>query len=263
MTRNRTLAIVAVVVVLGAVGLYVAYDQVLRGDATPALALPSQEPGASSDTGTAATSDPVASDDPAAGESTDPGTGSGTLTAESAAGDWTVGSGSVAGYRVREQLADLPAESDAVGRTEAVTGTATVAASGDAIQVTAADISVDTTSLESDKSQRDNRLRSQGLETDQYPTATFSLTSPVDVPATIFDGGVVDVTLHGDLTVHGTTKTVDIPAQAQVSGDQVQIQGSLTFPLTDYGMTAPNVGGFILSIADEGTLEFLLILDRA
>jgi polyisoprenoid-binding protein YceI len=261
MTRNRTLAIVGLIVVLGAVGLYVAYDQVLRGDSTPALALPSQEPTATGDTGSAATSDPVASSDPVAGESAAPV--SGTLTAESAAGDWTVGSGSVAGYRVREQLANLPAESDAVGRTEAVTGTATVATNGDGIQVTAADISVDTTSIASDESRRDNRLRSEGLQTDDFPTATFTLTSPVDVPATVFDGGVVDVTLHGDLTVHGTTKTVDIPAQAQVSGDQVQIQGSLTFPLSDYGMTAPNVGGFILSIADQGTLEFLLVLDRA
>ena len=34
--------------------------------------------------------------------------------------------------------------------------------------------------------------------------------------------------------------------------------GSLGFPLSDYQMTAPNVGGFILSISDQGTLEFLV-----
>ncbi len=201
-----------------------------------------------------------------AGESVAPsaaaGGGAGTVTAASAVGTWTVGTGSAAGYRVREQLANLPAESDAVGRTDAVTGSATLAAAGDSVQVTAADISVDTTSITSDRSQRDNRLRSQGLETDQYPTATFKLTAPVDVPADAFSGGVVDVTLHGDLTLHGTTKTVDIPAQAQVQGGQLQIQGALTFPLSDYGMTAPNIGGFIVSIADQGTLEFLLLLDQ-
>ena len=260
MSRNRTLAIAGIVVLVGVVGLYVAYDQVLRGDSTPALALPSQAPAASSDTGAAATADPVA------GESVAPsaaaGGGAGTVTAASAIGTWTVGSGSAAGYRVREQLANLPAESDAVGRTEAVTGSVTLAAAGDSVQVTAADISVDTTSITSDRSQRDNRLRSQGLETDQYPTATFKLTAPVHVPADAFSGGVVDVTLHGDLTLHGTTKTVDIPAQAQVQGGQVQIQGALSFPLSDYGMTAPNIGGFIVSIADQGTLEFLLLLDQ-
>jgi polyisoprenoid-binding protein YceI len=261
MTRNRLIAVVGVVVALGAIGLFVAYDQVLSGDSTPALALPSQAPAASSDTGAAATSDPGAGESTAASAGT--GGGSGTVTAATAVGTWTVTGDSTAGYRVREQLADLPAESDAVGRTNAVTGTATVAAVGDSVQVTAADISVDTTSIASDKSQRDNRLRSQGLETDQYPTATFKLTSPVDVPADAFSGGVVDVTLHGDLTLHGTTKTVDIPAQAQIQGGQLQIQGSLSFPLSDYGMTAPNIGGFIVSIADQGTLEFLLVLDQA
>ena len=38
-------------------------------------------------------------------------------------GTWNVAPGSVAGYRVREKLAALPATSDAVGRTESVTGT--------------------------------------------------------------------------------------------------------------------------------------------
>ena len=260
MSRNRMLAIAGIVVLVGVVGLYVAYDQVLRGDSTPALALPSQAPAASSDTGAAATTDPVAGE--SAAPSAAAGGDAGTVTAASAIGTWTVGSGSAAGYRVREQLANLPAESDAVGRTDAVTGSVTLAAAGDSVQVTAADISVDTTSITSDRSQRDNRLRSQGLETDQYPTATFKLTAPVDVPADAFSGGVVDVTLHGDLTLHGTTKTVDIPAQAQVQGGQLQIQGALTFPLIDYGMTAPNIGGFIVSIADQGTLEFLLLLDQ-
>jgi polyisoprenoid-binding protein YceI len=264
MTRNRLLAVVGLVVLVGAVGLYVAYDQVLRGDSTPALALPSQAAAASSDPSSAATSDPSAGADASAGAATGSASGgSGTVTAANAVGTWTVGSGSAAGYRVRERLANLPAESDAVGRTSAVTGTVTLAASGDSVQVTAADLSVDTTSITSDRSQRDNRLRSEGLQTDQYPTATFKLTTPVDVPADAFSGNVVDVTLHGDLTLHGTTKTVDIPAQAQIQGGQLQIQGSLAFPLSDYGMTAPNIGGFIVSIADQGTLEFLVVLDHA
>ena len=71
-------------------------------------------------------------------------------------------------------------------------------------------------------------MRNEGLQTDTFTTAGFVLTSPVDVPAAAFDGEVVDVTLHGDLTLHGVTKTVDIPAQAQVAGDQIQVQGSIS-----------------------------------
>jgi polyisoprenoid-binding protein YceI len=254
MSRATILAVALVAVVALAIGGYLVYDNVLRGDAAAPLTLPSAAPTAST-----AAADPTgavdptdaASADPAATASAGTSTGSGDL-----AGEWTVASGSLAGYRVREQLANLPAESDAVGRTEEVTGTITLAGSGDAVQLTAADLSVDMTTLTSDKSMRDNRLRNEGLQTDQFPTATFTLTQPVDVPAAALAGTASDVTLVGDLTVHGVTKSVSIPAQAQLANGVVSVAGSLTFPLSDYSITAPNIGGFIVSIADTGTLEF-------
>ena len=67
-----------------------------------------------------------------------------------------------------------------------------------------------------------------------------------------------DITLTGDLTLHGVTKSVQIPAKAQLVNGTVSVAGSLTFPLSDFGMTAPNIGGFIVSIADQGTLEFVV-----
>ena len=54
------------------------------------------------------------------------------------------------------------------------------------------------------------------------------------------------------------TKSVEIPAQAQLVNGTIQVAGSLAFPLADYSIVAPNIGGFIVSIADEGTLEFLV-----
>lgn len=234
MSRSRVLVVVVAIVVAIGVGGFILYDQVLRGDSAAALGLP------------AASSDPAASGVPAASFD-------GTV-----AGTWTVGSGSVAGYRVREQLASLSAESDAVGRTDAVTGSITVETSGSTSTLTAASLTVDTTSLTSDKPQRDNRLRNEGLQTDTYPTATFSLTKPVEIPAAALSGTASDVTLTGDLTIHGVKKSVDIPAKAQLVDGTVQVAGSISFPLSDYGMTAPNIGGFIVSIADTGTLEFLV-----
>jgi polyisoprenoid-binding protein YceI len=71
------------------------------------------------------------------------------------------------------------------------------------------------------------------------------------------------VTLTGDLTLHDVKKSVDIPAKAQLVNGTIQVAGSLSFPLSDYGMTAPNIGGFIISIADTGTLEFLVDFTKA
>ena len=89
------------------------------------------------------------------------------------------------------------------------------------------------------------------------------MTQPVEVPAAALAGTPSDVTLVGDLTLHGVTKSVEIPAQARLTDGQIQVAGSLTFPLSDFDISAPNVGGFILSIADEGALEFLVSFEKA
>lgn len=248
MTRTRTIALALLGVAALAVGGYIAYDQVLRGDSVAALALPTE------------TSTPPAASAPAASQdaaNAAPGTDTGV------AGEWQVGPDSVAGYRVREQLANLPAESDAVGRTSDVTGSITVEAAGDGGRLTAGTLNVDTTTITSDESRRDNRLRTEGLQTDQFPTATFVVTQPVDVPAAALAGTATDITLVGDLTLHGVTKSVQIPARAQLSDGRIQVAGTLTFALADFDITAPNVGGFILSVADEGTLEFLVNFEKS
>jgi polyisoprenoid-binding protein YceI len=234
MPRSRLLIIVAAIVVAIGIGGFIVYDQILRGDNAAALALP----GASTAPGTSAA--PTASFD-------------GVV-----AGTWSVASGSQAGYRVREQLANLPAQSDAVGRTSAVTGSITIETSGTTTSLTAASVSVDTTSITSDKSQRDGRLRAEGLQTDSFPTATFKLTKAVEVPAAAMAGTATAITLTGDLTLHGVTKSVDIPAKVQLAGGTVEVAGSISFPLSDYSIVAPNLGGIIVSIADTGTLEFLV-----
>ena len=256
MSRPAALIIAVVAIVALGAGAYLAYDNVLRGDSVAPLALPSSSPDA-----------PASADPTDAPTEASPSTDTGGSEAPAAgtdgvAGAWTVTAGSEAGYRVREQLANLPAESDAVGRTGDVTGSVTVVESGDGAQVTDGSFEVDTTTITSDEGRRDNRLRSEGLQTDAFPTATFVLTQPVDVPASALQGEAADLTLVGDLTLHGVTKSVEIPAQARLDGDQIQVAGAVTFPLSDYDIVAPNVGGFIISIADEGALEFLIVLER-
>ncbi len=184
MSRNRmiTLAIIAVVAI-GA-GVYLVYDNVLRGDDVAPLALPSSSPAAVATAAPTTSADPAASASADPGASTDPGTGGDG----DVAGTWTVTTGSEAGYRVREQLANLPAESDAVGRTSDVTGSITLVAAGDGAQLTEGSIEIDTTTIASDEDRRDNRMRSEGLQTDQFPTATFVVTTPVDIPSAALTG---------------------------------------------------------------------------
>jgi polyisoprenoid-binding protein YceI len=245
-TRSRLIVLSVLVIAAIAIGGFIAYDQVLRGDAVAALTLPASTPAAAS-------AEPSAASSATSGE---PATSTGV------AGTWNVATGSQAGYRVRERLANLPAESDAIGRTEDVTGSITVEANADGARLTGGTLTVDTTTITSDESRRDNRLRSEGLQTDQFPSATFTVTQPVDVPTAALQGTATDITLTGHLTLHGVTKSVQIPAQAQLVGDTMQVAGSVTFPLSDFQISPPNVGGFILSIAEEGTLEFLVTFSK-
>ncbi len=193
---------------------------------------------------------PASTASPAASTSASPGTGT-----------WTVGTGSVAGYRVREQLAVLPAPSDAVGRTSSITGSFTLAQSADGYTVAAATFTVDVSTLTSDRSMRDRRIHQMGLESDRYPTATFKLTSPIVLPAAATTGQTVHVSATGDLTIHGTTKSVTIPIDAQLNGSQIQVVGSLTFPFSEFNMVPPSIGGFV-TVQDNATMEFSLLLQQ-
>jgi polyisoprenoid-binding protein YceI len=200
----------------------------------------------------------LSSPSPTSSSSTQSTTGSPTSASQLAA-TWTVAGGSVAGYRVREQLAFLSAPSDAVGRTSSIKGSVTLATSGGVSTVTAASFTVDVSTLTSDRSMRDNRIRSIGLQSDQYPTASYVLTSPITLPASAAAGQAVHLASTGRLTIHGTTKTETIPLDARLTGSQLEVAGSITFPWSEFGMTTPSVGGFV-TVTGQATMEFDLHL---
>jgi polyisoprenoid-binding protein YceI len=235
MNNRRTLiaSILGGGLLLGAAGIGFVYFVVFAGSSPQKLALSSATP-----TTSASASSPAST---------------------AGAGTWTVTSGSQAGYRVREQLASLPAPSDAVGRTTAVGGTLTLAQAATGYSVTAANVSVDVTKLTSDQSRRDQRIHSQGLESDRYPTAGFKLTAPLALPAAAASGQTVRVSATGDLAIHGVTKSVTIPIDARITGSKIELVGSITFPFSDFGMTPPSIGGFV-SVQPNATLEFQLLL---
>ena len=177
------------------------------------------------------------------------------------AGRWTIAAGSVAGYRVREKLGFLPAEDDAVGRTSAITGTATLAEAGQVVTVTAASFAVDVSKLKSDEAMRDQHIRTIGIQSATYPTATFVLSTPLTLPASAVSGNVVHTSVTGVFNIHGTSRRETVPLEMRLSNSEIQAVGSLTFPWSEFNMTAPSVGGFV-SVTNHATMEFNLRLKR-
>jgi polyisoprenoid-binding protein YceI len=238
--KRRAVQVVVGVVGIGVVALAVAgflVFQVFSGDTPPEATLSSAsvEPSA---TGSAGDLD-------------------GTWSLDTTTGSLDDGSATFAGYRVQEELSTIGTH-DAVGRTQQVTGSMTLSGA----QVTALDISVDTTTLTSDDERRDNQLRERGLETDAFPTATFSLTQPIEVGKVPDPGEQIEATATGDLTLHGVTKQVTVPVTAQWTGQRIEIVGSIDITIKDFGIEKPT-GFIVLSIADTGTIEFHLLFEQS
>jgi polyisoprenoid-binding protein YceI len=177
------------------------------------------------------------------------------------AGTWTVADGSVAGYRVREKLAQLPAPSDAVGRTGAITGQVTMTDRGGAYSAENANFTADVSQLQSDQAKRENKIHSIGLETDKYPQATFAAAGPISIPDDAVNGKAVTVPVEGDLMLHGQTKKVTIPLQVQRNGAQLKLVGTYQFAWSDFSMSAPSLPPFV-SVTGNPTLEFSLLMSK-
>ncbi len=224
---KRLMVLVTAVLVLAAAGVWFFF---FRSDAPPPVSLQ----------GAVGTTLP-------GGTATTPGAGV-------VDGAWVIdaGSDSFVGYRIGERLASIGVQ-DAVGRTSQVTGTLQI----EGTRVAAVSMEADLSTLESDSSQRDGRLRSAGLETNSFPTAAFELTSPIelgDIPA---EGTPLSASASGDFTLHGVTRPVEVPLEAQLSDGAIVVVGSLQVTLTDYDIAAPT-GFSVLSIDEVGTMEFQL-----
>ena len=163
---------------------------------------------------------------------------------------------SFVGYRVREELASVGTFT-AVGRTQNVQASLTV----DGLAVTDVQVSADLTGLTSDSNMRDGQLRRQALETNTYPTATFSLAQPITLNEIPAEGETVMATALGNLTLHGVTRSVAIPLEAQLTNGFAVVVGSLDIAFADFGIQKPTSGA-VLGVEDHGLLELQLVFKQ-
>lgn len=190
---------------------------------------------------------------------------SSTSSTPGLAGKWGIGTSSLVGYRVQELFAGASSKHLAVARTSDVSGGLTVAGDATGYQVSGITLTANLTSLHSvdqvagrDVSQRDGVVTRQ-LAVLQFPNAMFTATS-VSVPGTV-TSAQVDVTAPGKLTIHGVTRDVTITGKAQVVGDKLEIAGTLTINMTDYGVSPP-LAPFV-TVDPTATIEFDVFLTRA
>jgi polyisoprenoid-binding protein YceI len=186
-------------------------------------------------------------------------------TSTGLAGSWTVTTGSLAGYRVKELFVGQSSKHEAVARTSTVSGT--VAVSGDATsgyEVSAITIRAVLTNLHSidsvagrDVTQRDGVVSRQ-MDLQQFPNATF-IASSLSVPGPV-TSQTIELSIPGKLTIHGVTKDVTATAKAQEAGGKLEIAGSVAIDMTDYGVSPPAVP--FVTVDSQVTVEFDIFLTK-
>ncbi|MDZ7674017.1 MAG: YceI family protein [Acidimicrobiales bacterium] len=156
-----------------------------------------------------------------------------------------------AGFRVDEELANVGA-STAVGRTPGVAGSLTI----ESTTVTAVDITVDMTQIETNEARRDDRVH-EALATDEFPTAAFTLTEPIELGELPAEGETISVTATGEMTIKGITNDIELELDARLVDGVLVVVGSAPVVFGDYGVEAPSAP-IVVSVDDEGTIEFQL-----
>jgi polyisoprenoid-binding protein YceI len=185
-------------------------------------------------------------------------TGASNASVSNLDGAWKVTNASQVGYRVTEDLVGGLANNVAVGRTNAVTGSVTVAGT----KVNAVDMTADLTKLTSDNSRRDGQVQGRILSTNTFPTASFELSAPIDVGSIPAVGAENKAKATGDLTIHGVTKRVTIDVTYQlVSASEIRILGTVPIVWADYKIPSPTFAG-VADVRDNGAMEFLIVATR-
>jgi polyisoprenoid-binding protein YceI len=226
-------SVIAVIVLAAVLGPYI-YIHFIEGPAPAKLELPSSSAPTTTSKGPATTS---------------------SSSSSSLDGTWNVGSGSQAGYRVQEVLVGQNAT--AVGRTSKVWGSMTISGS----TVTKGSFMVDMASVVSDQSQRNARFDGPIMDVNQFPTATLTLSAPIDLGTIPADGVVEHYNAVGDLDMHGVTKSVSFPVTAERVGSGIDVLADLPITFSEWNIANPSIGGFVTT-ANSGTLEVLLHLTQ-
>ena len=182
--------------------------------------------------------------------------GSPAAGSSSVAGSWSIGRGSVVGYRVQEVL--FGQNHTAVGRTGAITGHITISGT----TVTSGAITVQMATITSDASERDAQFRGRIMDTSSYPTATLTLTRPIALAPLPAVGVVRTYTVSASLTLHGHARQVTFPLQAERTAQGIEVSGSIPILFVDWGIPNPSFTGFVTT-QDHGVLEFLLKFGRS
>ena len=94
---------------------------------------------------------------------------------------------------------------------------------------------------------------------DQYPDITFQSTN---VTAKNSGAGRYDVKIDGNLTLHGVTKRITIPALVTLQGDNLRAVGEFSIDRDDFNVKATSAFHGMVRVDDDVKFEFNIVGHR-
>lgn len=110
----------------------------------------------------------------------------------------------------------------------------------------------------SDKDRREieRTMQEEILESSSYPEIVYECSK---IAATKNGEGQYSVTLNGDLTLHGVTRSLAVPARVVLDGDSLRAFGNFSLRQTDYELKLASVAGGVLKVKDEIKFSFNIL----
>jgi polyisoprenoid-binding protein YceI len=97
------------------------------------------------------------------------------------------------------------------------------------------------------------------LETAKYPEISFKSTSVSGAPK----GGTFDVRIKGDLTLHGVTRPIEIPATVTVTGDTLRAVGKFEINRKKFNVNATEAFHGFVRVKHEMRFTFDIVAQRS
>jgi len=133
------------------------------------------------------------------------------------------------------------------GKTSDVTGTIVADPANPAASNVQVTINID--SLDTGVSLRNKEMRERYLQTDKFGTATFKSIS-VTGPASIAPNQPAEISVTGDMTLHGVTKRMTIPVRVVLIPEgRIHATSNFKIHMPDFGINVPHT--ILVTVNDE------------
>jgi polyisoprenoid-binding protein YceI len=147
------------------------------------------------------------------------------------------------------------AAKDFTGEVDVLTGTLESAS----LQMTVKTGSLEETGADFTAQQKQiitSSMQKEVLETEKFPEAVFKSTK---VTAKKLNENQFEAKLEGDLTLHGVTRHIIIPAKVMVENDTLRATGKFEFDRDDFNIKTHSIKGGTIRVDDDMKLAFEIV----